>query len=148
MAGSILYATDFSPNSELALRYACSLAAHGEVDLHIVHVSEALPTLDNPTPAYHTMTGILAAETTAKTKLDQVQPTCPGVRAVRHVLHGDPADEIIRFAVEYQVDLIVLGTHGRTGLTKLLMGSVAEGVVSGATCPVLVVKNPMKNQEG
>jgi nucleotide-binding universal stress UspA family protein len=55
-------------------------------------------------------------------------------------LEGDPAEEIINYAAEASIDLIVMGTHGRTGLERLLMGSVAEKVLRGAPCSVLVVK--------
>jgi nucleotide-binding universal stress UspA family protein len=56
---------------------------------------------------------------------------------------GDPATEILRIAQECKCDLIVMGTHGRTGVARLLMGSVAEHVVRKAECPVLVVKTPL-----
>jgi len=62
---------------------------------------------------------------------------------VKHVfLEGDPAEEIIHYAVAADIDLIVMGTHGRTGLDRLLMGSVAEKVLRGAPCSVLVAKLP------
>ncbi len=62
---------------------------------------------------------------------------------VHHVLlEGDPASEIVRYAEEQVVDLIVMGTHGRSGLERLLMGSVAEKVMREAPCSVLVVKLP------
>jgi nucleotide-binding universal stress UspA family protein len=57
-------------------------------------------------------------------------------------LIGDPAEEIIRYATASEIDLIVMGTHGRTGLDRLLMGSVAEKVLRGAPCSVLVAKLP------
>jgi nucleotide-binding universal stress UspA family protein len=58
------------------------------------------------------------------------------------MLLGEPAEEIIRFAKEENVDMIVMGTHGRTGFSRLLMGSVTEQVVRGAPCPVLTIKQP------
>jgi len=64
------------------------------------------------------------------------------VRFEHKLLVGDPASAIVEAAEEENVDLIVLGTHGRTGLTRLLMGSVAENVVRKAKCPVLTVKHP------
>jgi nucleotide-binding universal stress UspA family protein len=60
----------------------------------------------------------------------------------RRLLAGDPAEAIIRLAQTEDVDMIVMGTHGRRGLTRLLMGSVAEAVVRAAPCPVLTVKQP------
>ena len=77
-------------------------------------------------------------------QLEQIRPLNPNI-PVRHVLlEGDPAEEIIRHAAEARADLIVMGTHGRTGLARLLMGSVAEKVLRGATCSVLVVKMPQR----
>ncbi len=74
--------------------------------------------------------------------LGQLWPPDPGVSVERHLLKGDPADEILRLARLSQCDLIVMGTHGLTGLDRLLMGSVAERVLRKAPCPVLTVKVP------
>jgi len=65
-----------------------------------------------------------------------------GVRCSRHLVVGAPSTEIAKFAEEHDIDMIVLGTHGRTGLTRVLMGSVAEAVVRKAPCPVLTLKQP------
>lgn len=64
----------------------------------------------------------------------------PAIACRHHLLHGDPATQIVQFAEDEGVDLIVMGTHGRTGLKHLLMGSVAEHVLRHARCPVLVVR--------
>jgi len=69
-------------------------------------------------------------------------PSDPSVSFEHKLLAGDPAAAIVEAADQENVDLIVLGTHGRTGLTRLLMGSVAENVVRKAKCPVLTVKHP------
>jgi nucleotide-binding universal stress UspA family protein len=74
--------------------------------------------------------------------LADVKPRDPRVVCEHHLLAGDPAEAIIRTAEQEGVDIIVIGTHGRTGLTRLLMGSVAEAIVRRATCPVLTVKQP------
>lgn len=138
----ILFPTDFSENSAAALDYASALAAQRGGRLQIVHVSEAMPTAERPVTPYHSLSGIVEAETAAREDLEKVRPTVPGVAAERSLLHGDPGEEIIQFAEHAPADLIVMGTHGRTGITKLLMGSVAEAVVRGAPCPVVVVKRP------
>ncbi|MGI9456798.1 MAG: universal stress protein [Aeoliella sp.] len=148
MSGPILYATDFSPNSLPALRYASTLAAEANAELYIVHVSEALPTADNPSPLLLSPPAIIEAELSAQKNLEEVKPANGGVRCIRRVLHGDPANEIIQFADENDVELIVIGTHGRSGLLKLLMGSVAEAVVRDASCPVIVVKTPPDGEDG
>jgi nucleotide-binding universal stress UspA family protein len=74
--------------------------------------------------------------------LEAVVPTHPAVPYEHRLLSGDPAREIVRLADEEGVDMIILGTHGRTGLKRLLMGSVAEAVVRRAMCPVLTIKQP------
>lgn len=72
--------------------------------------------------------------------LHAVLPTDPNVPFEHRMLKGDPAEEIVRFADEAHCELIVMGTHGRTGFKRLLMGSVAEAVVRRAKCPVLTYK--------
>jgi len=75
-------------------------------------------------------------------QLEQIRPVDAAI-AVHHVLlDGDPAAEIVGYAKEAGIDLIVMGTHGRTGVERLLMGSVAEKVLRDASCSVLVVKLP------
>jgi nucleotide-binding universal stress UspA family protein len=66
------------------------------------------------------------------------------VTVEHHLKEGDPATEILRLAEERKVDVIVMGTHGRTGLGRLLMGSVAEQIVRKAPCPVLTVRLPQR----
>jgi nucleotide-binding universal stress UspA family protein len=72
--------------------------------------------------------------------LEDVKPSDPSVGFTHRLTMGDPAGEIVRIAEEEQATMIVLGTHGRTGMTRLLMGSVAEAVVRRAPCPVLVYR--------
>jgi nucleotide-binding universal stress UspA family protein len=74
--------------------------------------------------------------------LRRIQSPDPAVPVEHRLAEGDSAEEILRLAQESGCDLIVLGTHGRTGLPRLLMGSVAEQVVRKAPCPVLTVKAP------
>lgn len=140
---SVLCPTDFSPYSEAALKYASILASEAGAKLYLLHVVDE-------SAAYCTeYTGIgYMADMTQRLEhecqelLDDITPTLPDVPFQRHVLLGTPARTIIDFADEHQVDLIVIGSHGRTGVSRLLMGSVAEAVVRGAKCPVLTVKHP------
>jgi nucleotide-binding universal stress UspA family protein len=74
--------------------------------------------------------------------LHEIKPADPAVEYEHHLVTGDPAAAVARLADAEGVDLIVMGTHGRTGLTRLLMGSVAEAVVRRAKCPVLTFKQP------
>jgi nucleotide-binding universal stress UspA family protein len=79
-------------------------------------------------------------------QLAEVKPKDAALAVTRKLLFGEEATEIISFANENHADLIVMGTHGRTGLSRLLMGSVAETVLRQAPCPVLTIKTPMKVQ--
>jgi nucleotide-binding universal stress UspA family protein len=72
--------------------------------------------------------------------LQDVCPSDPGITFEHRLVMGDPATEIVRVAEEEKAELIVLGTHGRTGLSRILMGSVAEAVVRHAPCPVLIYR--------
>ena len=138
-ADKILFATDFSHASDAALAYASSLARDTGALLLIVHVEEpplaygAGEMYYEPIPTEHP-----GLEET----LHGVQPTLPEVRCEHHLLMGAPAQELVDLARREGVDLIVMGTHGRTGLSRLLMGSVAEEVVRRAACPVFTLKQP------
>jgi nucleotide-binding universal stress UspA family protein len=135
----ILFPTDFSPASDAVLRHATALARGNNATLLIVHVEE-------PPLAYGSgelFYGVSDFSTESLQKmLDSVVPPDPTVPVVRRLVMGDPAAEIPRVAKEENVDLIVMGTHGRTGLLRLLMGSVAELVVRRAPCAVLTVRQP------
>jgi nucleotide-binding universal stress UspA family protein len=134
----ILHPTDFSERSETAFRLACTLARDNNVPLVLLHVH-------SPFVAYGD--GLVAAlppEYTSglREELRTLDPHDARVVIERHLVEGDPAMEILRMAREADCDLIVMGTHGRTGLGRLLMGSVAEAVVRKAACPVLTIKTP------
>jgi nucleotide-binding universal stress UspA family protein len=77
---------------------------------------------------------------TVRTQLARISPTDSSVSTQHRLLEGDPAEEILKVAQGEGVDMIVMGTHGATGLTRLLMGSVAEHVLRKAPCPVLTVR--------
>jgi nucleotide-binding universal stress UspA family protein len=79
----------------------------------------------------------------AEKKLHAMKAPDENIRVETRLEDGDPVKTILRVADEAKAGLIVIGTHGRTGLGRVLMGSVAEQVVRRATCPVLTVKNPM-----
>ena len=134
----IMCPTDFSDSSNAAIGHASSLALQFGAILHIVHVDEH-PLLYGTSPAsYHD-------EMNAnRERLAETKPTVGGVAFEQHLLRGISADEIVRFAEKYDIDLIVIGTHGRTGFRRMVMGSVAESVVRHAECPVLTVKHPVE----
>jgi universal stress protein A len=141
----ILVPTDFSDHSEHAAAYALELAKRYEADeIHCVHVSD-IPADLMATSAYY-MTGpseqfVEQVRAESRKSLEAfAQKNFPGVPVQAVFLEGRPFAEIVRYASENQVDLIVISTHGRSGIKHALFGSVAEQVVRKAPCPVLVVK--------
>jgi nucleotide-binding universal stress UspA family protein len=131
----ILYPTDFSPYSNQAYFHAIALAESNRASLTILYVYNA-----SQGAATETSPGGDAAYW--RGQLEQIRPTNPNI-PVNHVfLQGDPAAEILRYAGDAGINLIVMGTHGRTGLERWLLGSVAEKVMRDALCSVLVVKLP------
>lgn len=125
MAGNdvreILVATDFSETSDAAVRVAHAYARAFGARLHVFHVSW---------PDEHGLTELFAV------LVAQIGTAVPVVIASQR---GDAAEEIVRYAKAHGIHLIVLGTHGRTGVSRVLMGSVAERVIRTAPCPVLTV---------
>jgi nucleotide-binding universal stress UspA family protein len=131
----ILYPTDFSTYSNQAYFHAIALAESHKASLTILYVFPA----GFGTPEVH---GDEGDRGYWRDQLEQIRPLNPGI-SVQHVfLEGDPPTEIVRYAADAGMDLVVMGTHGRTGLERLLMGSVAEKVLREAPCSVLVVKLP------
>lgn len=124
MPAQILVATDFSDSAEAAFGVAVQYARALHARLHLLHIFSA---------GEFEVTRLLA-DMAAKAGAD-VPVTVAGAG-------GDPAEEILRYAERRPIDLIVVGTHGLTGVSRLLLGSVAERVVRGARCPVLVVPMP------
>ena len=140
---AILFPTDFSRYNDAALEFASTLAAEANATLHIVYVHDI-----RELNAAMGEGSYLCASTwenelrAARERLIKVLPTAPAVTYEHHCLTGSPVAEITSFAAEKKVDLIVMASHGRTGLSRLLMGSIAEGVMRRAPCPVLIVKQP------
>jgi nucleotide-binding universal stress UspA family protein len=145
-AKNILFATDFSDASQAALEYASSLAHDAGATLYIVHVGH-FPVSCIDGAALGVTPFIVAPELDdwqeVRNQLGKIVPTIRDVRFEHRYLEGSPADEIVDFARRQNIDVIVIGTHGRTGLNHILMGSVAEAVIRRASCPVLTVKQPV-----
>jgi nucleotide-binding universal stress UspA family protein len=137
-AKKILYPTDFSTCSEAGLQQATALARDAQARLLIIHVQE--PPVYGDIDAYYE--AIEPDNLALLNMLHAVRPTDPTVPYEHRLLTGDPAEEIARFAEEAGCSLIVMGTHGRTGFERLLMGSVAEAVVRLANCGVVTCKHP------
>lgn len=136
-AQTILVPVDFSMNQEKTLGLATSLARDSGGKLFIVHVEE--PALSYATGAAYY--GVPNPQHDDLVKmLHEVVPPATDVEYEHRSLAGLPADAIIECAEEIEADFIVMGTHGRTGVTRVLMGSVAEAVMRRAPCPVITVK--------
>lgn len=134
-AKRILCPVDFSETSDVALDVASKLARASDAKLFIVHVEE------NAAVVHPGLFGGLPPVTwKERHKLSNALPTATEVTFEHALLVGNPANEIIEFAKQRDIDLIVMGTHGETGLLRALMGSVAEGVVRRSPVPVLTLK--------
>ncbi len=135
----ILVPFDFSVYSDLALEVASSLARYAGGTVHIVHVKE-------PLAVYHVQgkydVNPYGDLEQLKKTLTTVRPKDPEVSVQHWLMTGDVVHDILLLAEEQNVDLIVMATHGRTGLRRVLMGSIAESVLRNARCPVLIVKAP------
>ena len=137
----ILVPTDFSDESRAALAYGAALAETFSASLHVLHVLHAIvgpgavPVEDESrqleitveATAWEELRGLLAGEDHAR------------FQATLAIEWGTPIAEIIRYAQDHEIDLIAMGTHGRGGLKRLILGSVAESAVRGAPCPVLTI---------
>jgi len=140
---TILHPTDFSAHSDFAFQLACSLAKDHNARVLVLHVVErpvlAYPGVMTPPPPPPPSAEQHQA---LLEKLQQIKPRGPAIPVEYLLEEGYPATAILQVAQERQCDVIAMGTHGRTGLTRLLMGSVAEQVVRNASCPVLTAKTP------
>jgi|SRR5579884_3144854 nucleotide-binding universal stress UspA family protein len=133
---TILHPTDYSEHSAYAFRIACSLARDYQAKLVLLHVALRSVTIEGEAAIAPRSEEYFQAE---REKLEGISvPT--EIRVERQVVEGAPAEEILSAAQTMKADLIVMGTHGRTGLSRLLMGSVAEQVLRKAPCPVLTVR--------
>ena len=142
---TILFPTDFSLASDAALPHAEALAKQSDAKLLIVHVEEP-PLAYGGGELYY---GLPEPSSERILKmLEDVKPADPQVPFTHRLTMGDPAGEIVRIAGEEAAEMIVLGTHGRTGVTRLLMGSVAEAIVRRAPCPVLVYRETAEKLVG
>jgi universal stress protein A len=144
MTRRVLHPSDFSSASRAAFLKAIEMTKAHRAELLVVHVLN--PIVPVPGDAYISpkMYDDLAgsARAFAQKQLDKLmaQTKKARVRARGFLLEGPAHEEIVRFARARRVDLIVMGTHGRAGLAKLFVGSVADRVVAAAPCPVLTVR--------
>lgn len=142
----ILCPTDFSPHSKNALALAAKLASTFEAELHLLHVIEDfLPSVPlDPTGVYGLPPDYdEKVKAAVEKELESVVASLQTSReVVRVVKTGSPLTEIVRYIRQAKIDAVVMGTHGRTGLSHVVMGSVAESVLRTSPCPVMVVPSP------
>jgi nucleotide-binding universal stress UspA family protein len=140
----ILVPTDFSAPSQQAMTYAFELAQKVGAKLSLLHVIEV------PVYAIEVSLPLEDLEQDARRGLARLLPEAAAahVDVTRLVAMGVPYEQILEMATAEQVDLIVMATHGRTGLRRLAMGSVAERVVRMAPCPVLTIRSPGEDSVG
>lgn len=143
----ILVPTDFSESSERALKYAVRLGRPYKAEivvLHVFHLKEYLALLSQRDDVDSgTANQVLeASKNGASEKLEDLVRRLgdKDVVLLPVLLIGVPFEEIVRYAVEHEMDLIVMPTHGRTGLAHFLLGSTSERVISHSDCPVVVIR--------
>lgn len=134
---TILFATDFSPASTMAFSVASALARDYNARIVALHVVEPVRA---GFAEFNTYVGPDEDKGVAMETLRSLKAPSPRLTIEYRLLEGEPAPVIAETAAEVDADLIVMGTHGRTGLSRLMMGSVAEAVLRRAPCPVLTVR--------
>lgn len=149
----ILVPTDFSATADAALDYAFVLADRFGASLQLLHVLDDPFVVDGmAAEAYISEAPVLRtamlhdAQEKLRHRATAREPRVPRIET--EVLFGHGARTIAEYAAERGIDLIVMGTHGRTGVAHLLLGSVAERLVRTAPCPVLTVRSPEERQHG
>ena len=137
----VLIPVDFSEHSAKSVNYGAELASMFGADLHVIHVVETPLIMYGEGGAYVPPDTVEDLEAAAVAELDRLEIDAQGDAPVtRKVIQGHPFVEIVRYAKDNDVDLLVVGTHGRGAIAHMLLGSVAEKVVRKAPCPVLVVR--------
>jgi nucleotide-binding universal stress UspA family protein len=145
----ILCPIDFSENSLEALRYAAHTALKENATVYLIHIVDSRvydyggPIYEPEMPAMKPVVDQASKDRLRDKLLEKVPEEIQG-RVETVISFGVPFVEIIKAAKDYDIDLIVMGTHGRSGVSHILIGSVAEKVVRKAPCPVLTVRTPVK----
>lgn len=141
---------DFSPSADAALDYALALGQKLQARLTLLHVMHIMPLGASDMGAALPASYLEEVEADIRRSLEGYgqRVLAVGLEADILTIHGIPHEEILATARAQQVDLIIMGTHGRTGLGHLFLGSVAEKVVRMAPCPVLVVRSTPQGSQG
>jgi nucleotide-binding universal stress UspA family protein len=143
----ILFPTDFSECSSGALDCASSRAGATGARLYILYVDELKDVIVPAFPpaegdCFYSAAWDDERRELLHERLTKTIPTVVNVAYERRFLTGSPLVEILKFAEQESVNLIVMGSHGRTWVSRLIMGGIAQGVMRGAKCPILIVKQP------
>jgi nucleotide-binding universal stress UspA family protein len=141
---NVLLATDFSTAAREAAEHAAAVASTGKATLHLLHVVEEFAYWESFNLKHFPSQAVFEElESNARIALeDLAKEEGIGPDAVTHVRHGKPFLEIIRAARDLEADILVIGSHGQSGLSETLFGSTAEKVVRKSPCAVLVVRHP------
>lgn len=142
----ILVPVDFSDHTAPVLRVAADLAVRYQASLTLLHVNDLVVTMAPYPPLPAKIVEQVATD--AQVRIDKLKAEAEALGAASvdtALVYGHPYQQIVRYAEEEQYDFIVLGTHGRSGLSRMMLGSVAERVVRAAAQPVLTV--PLRNVE-
>jgi len=137
---TILCPLDFSDASKNAFRYACEFAKSMGSKIHLLNIVEPRPLIADMMLTY------IPIEEELKTDAEEAllplvqEARSKGIDIEAHVIAGAPVDTILKCLADYDAGILIMGFHGRTGLSRLIMGSVAEGVIRSAHIPVMVVK--------
>ena len=146
MFNRILVPMDFSEPSDAALEYARTVATRFGGTVHLLHVAEdpyrALYSAEVYVPIMEGLREEILTDALDRLKNRLRSSDVRELGATAEAIIGMPARSIVEYAGAHDIDLIVMGTHGRGGMSHLLMGSVAERVVRTAGCPVLTVRQP------
>lgn len=137
---NILIPTDFSDYASVAIEYGSTLADAFAAKVHLIHVLEthlsAVPVFGG---GLAVSSNVSESKSTAQKMLAEL---AEGRDMTLCTLDGPPFLEILRYAEQHDIDMIVMGTHGRSGLEHVLLGSVAERIVRKSACPVLTIRHP------
>jgi len=137
---NVLFATDFSDASEAALPYVAALSLRYGSTIHLAHVLPDVTFLRPGAPDPAVMGSIYEdAHSGAQEKMQRLADRLKGFPHHTYLRHGETCEVLSEIISEQKVDLVIAGTHGRTGLGKMVMGSVAEEILRRASCPVLTV---------
>jgi universal stress protein A len=141
----ILITTDFSPTGDHAIGHAFRIAADHRAEVILCHIVDVVPP-PNPLYAHYYPTESFQPERAVEEARQALLKRVPRAGTLAQVpyktvvVEGSAVDEILRVATDEHADLVVIATHGRTGVKHIVLGSVAERVIRHTTCPVLVVR--------